>query len=475
MKFTSEGLVNAGMQLVAPFTVSVRLDPDAEVAAQGGESLGAVDLGDGETSLAITRVLRVLPGRRVSGIARVGDTEVFAKIFVGPGARRYWQRELLGAQRLSRAEVASPQLLARGAVADGFGYVVCYELLADPQSLDPNDTVQVLAAVRLLAQMHEAGVVQSDVHVQNFIYRDGGVYAVDADGVRRGHLLRHHFANLGMFLAQRSPLCDVDVSQVWHTYSLARGEYVQKMGSAEQLREMTERQRSARVARYLRKTQRACTEFVQRSSFRDNWLCDRDHWPKLQRFSLFPEEYLSEGTPLKLGNSATVVRIEVEGTPYVVKRYNIKSFTHRLRRWFKRRARLAWMNGHHLAFLEIPTAKPIALLEQRWFKFVGVCYLVMPDVGERHLGQMLDPNEESFPGIVARTIALLKCLAAAKLEHGDLKATNFVVRGGDVVLIDYDALRRGPNTDDLKRFLRNWESQADLMAAWRGALEEADL
>ena len=470
MKYTSEGLIKAGMSLVAPFTVSVRLDPGAEIAD------GALAR-EGDVDVVFAKVLRVLPGRRVSGVARIGDREVFAKVFIGPGARRYWQRELLGAQRLHRAGVNSPPVLARGAVADDFGYVVCYALLENPQTLDPNDKAQVLAAVRLLAHMHDEGIVQSDVHVANFIHRDGVVYAVDADGVRRGHLLRHHFANLGMFLAQRSPRCDTDASEVWHTYSSARGEYVQRMGSAEQLRVMTERQRAVRVARYLKKTQRACTEFVHRSTFRDNWLCAREHWPRLQRFSLFPEEFMTAGTPLKLGNSATVVRVDVEGVPYIVKRYNIKSITHRMRRWFKRRARLAWLNGHHLAFLEIPTAKPIALLETRWFRFVGVCYLVMPDVGDRHLGQMLDAQDEAFPSVAASTVSLLEGLAAARLEHGDLKATNVILREHEprAVLIDYDALRHGPNTDDLKRFMRNWEGKPGLYAAWRKALDEADV
>jgi len=135
------------------------------------------------------------------------------------------------------------------------------------------------------------------------------------------------------------------------------------------------------------------------------------------------EEHMEAGTPLKLGNSATVVRIRVDGVAYIVKRFNVKSLSHRVRRWFKRRARRAWCSGHHLAFLEIAAAKPIALLEQRHGWFVGVCYLVMPDCGERHLGHMLDVEDPSFPKLVDQTVSILKGLRAARIEHGDLKAT----------------------------------------------------
>jgi len=469
VKFTSAGLVSAGADLFAPFTVQVRLDPGSELA----------DSSPGEVvDLVFERVLRALPERRVSGIARLGDKRLFAKIFYGEKPRRYWQRELLGAQRLAKAKVPTPIVLARGAMADDGGYVVCYEALNDVSSLNPNQLTEVLAATRLLAELHEAGFVQSDVHVGNFMQREGQVFAVDADGVRSTHKLRHHFANLGLFMAQRAPVRDGDMDKVWDAYVEVRGEYVAKMGDVQKLIEHTDDQRNLRVARYLKKTQRACTEFLHRESWRTSWLCDRHHWPALQRFSVFPEEHMEAGTPLKLGNSATVVRIRVDGVAYIVKRYNVKSLSHRVRRWFKRRARRAWCSGHHLAFLEIAAAKPIALLEQRHGWFVGVCYLVMPDCGERHLGHMLDVEDPSFPKLVDQTVSILKGLRAARIEHGDLKATNFVLRDDAVALIDYDGMRPagvGGSESDMKRFMRNWDEHPDVQTAWRTAIHEAGL
>jgi len=463
MKFSAAGLGAVGHDLVPPFVVDLCLDPVDDLAAQT------------VTELTFTHLARVLPGRRVSGLAQHQGQTVFAKLFYGKRARRYWQRELAGAKRIAAAGIKTPQVLDKGATADGAGFVVFYEALVEPHNLRDDDMEDTLAAVQILARLHDANLVQSDVHIFNFLRTSGDYYAIDADGIRPAYLLRQHFLNLAMLMAQRPPLMDRDIEEVWAVYSASRGAYVSRMGSVQMLRKLTLQQRKHRVRRYLKKTQRDCTEFVQHRSFDHNFLCERGHWHLLQRFMLFPEVMVGEGTPLKLGNSSTVVRIHVDDQSYIVKRYNLKSLSHRLRRWFKRRARDAWCNGHMLAFLGIHTAKPVALLEQKWGWFRGVCYLVMPDCGERNLGQELASLPEDWHKYVDGTVSLLQSLAAAGLQHGDLKATNFVLAQNRVVLIDYDAVREGPPQKDLARFMANWSSNPRLQEQWRGALIERGL
>ncbi len=468
MKFTAEGLAKAGMELVPPFIVEVYLDPSDDFNT------------DELVELQYVSVARVLPGRRVSGIAVCsaagrGET-VFAKLFYGKRARRYWHRELQGAARLQSSGVPTPKVLARGATADGGGFVVLFEALEGAANLDDESNEDMREAVRMLAGLHDADLIQTDVHVGNFVRAGEDVYVVDADGVQRAtHVLRQQFPNLGMLLAQRTPLCDADIDEMWSLYSSKRGEYVTNLGSSEQLRRITDKQRTIRVRRFIDKTQRECTMIVHRKSFLRNWLCDRDHWPRLQRFMLFAETLVGEGTPLKLGNSSTVVRITVDDTRYIVKRFNVKNFGHRVRRWFKRRPRQSWQNGHKLAFLGIRTARPVALLEQRLGWFVSTCYLVMPDCGERDLGQALATEPGLFDELAPQVVELLAGLKAANLAHGDLKASNFVLDENRVTLIDFDAVRTGDNAGDIARFLRNWDEQPELRAAWQQAFEEARL
>lgn len=463
MKFSPAGLAAVGHDLVPPFVVDLCLDPVEDLSAQT------------ITELTFTSVARVLPGRRVSGFAEHEGQQVFAKLFYGKRARRYWQRELLGAQRIAAAGIQTPAVRNQGATADGSGFVVFYEALSEPQNLGDDDIEDMLAAVQILARLHDANLVQSDVHIFNFLRTKGNYYAIDADGIRPAYLLRQHFLNLAMLMAQRPPLMDRDIEEVWAVYSASRGAYVSRMGSAQMLRKLTLQQRKQRVRRYLKKTQRDCTEFVQHQSFDHNFLCERGYWHLLQRFMLFPEAMVGDGTPLKLGNSSTVVRIHVEEQSFVVKRYNLKSPLHRVRRWFRRRARNAWCNGHMLAFLGINTAKPVALLEQKWGCFRGVCYLVMPDCGERNLGQELASHPEDFHKYADDTLALLQSLAAANLQHGDLKATNFVLAQDRVVLIDYDAVRPGAQDKDVTRFMANWSEHPRLHGQWMQALRRHGL
>ena len=190
---------------------------------------------------------------------------------------------------------------------------------------------------------------------------------------------------------------------------------------------------------------------------------------------VFPDETMNEGVPLKLGNSSTVVRCVIENQPYIVKRYNIKSWTHRVRRWIKRRARNAWQNGHWLDFVGIDTAKPVALLEQRWGWFAGVSYLVMPDVGERDLAHTLAIQPGRFDDLAPQTVSLLRKLKVAGLQHGDLKATNFMVSENRVLLIDYDALSEGSFESDRARFVKNWVEDNALSEAWQKLMVEADI
>ncbi len=472
MKFTAEGLAKAGMELVPPFIVEVFLDPADEFST------------DQLVELQFVSIARVMSGRRVSGFAVCssagrGET-VFAKLFYGKRARRYWHRELQGAARLESSGVPTPRVLARGATSDGAGFVVLFEALQGATNLDDTSGKDMREAVRMLARLHDADLIQADVHVGNFMRAGETVYVVDADGIQRGtHVLRHQFPNLGMLLAQRTPLCDVDIDEMWALYSTERGEYIANLGSPGQLREQTDKQRALRVRRFIDKTQRECTMIVHRKSFTRNWLCDREHWPRLQRLMLFAEAMVGEGTPLKLGNSATVVRITVDDTPYIVKRFNLKNFGHRVRRWFKRRPRQSWQNGHKLAFLGIRTAQPVALLEQRYGWFISTCYLVMPDCGERDLGQALATDPALFDELAPQVVLLLAGLKAAHLAHGDLKASNFVLDdslgGNTVTLIDFDAVRSGDNAGDIARFLRNWDDLPELRARWEKVLEEARL
>ena len=65
-------------------------------------------------ALEVQRWLRILPGRRYVGVANWQGRRVFAKLLVGRGAERHFQREREGALLLAEQELDTPQLLAQG-------------------------------------------------------------------------------------------------------------------------------------------------------------------------------------------------------------------------------------------------------------------------------------------------------------------------------------------------------------------------
>ena len=167
MKFTTQGLALAGLDLAPPLQIELRLDPD-EVSEQH-----VVE------TLHISEVKRVLPGRRFSGMGSYRDEPVFAKVFYGQGARRYWQRELDGAERMAD-KVPTPKVVHRGGTADGEGFVVLYEAVQNAGSVAEDDLKALHQAVRLVANLHDAGIAQTDIHLGNFLCVDDQVLVVDA-------------------------------------------------------------------------------------------------------------------------------------------------------------------------------------------------------------------------------------------------------------------------------------------------------
>lgn len=195
-----------------------------------------------------------------------------------------------------------------------------------------------------------------------------------------------------------------------------------------------------------------------------------------------PEKLFAGADVLKAGNSATVVRSTIGSHTYVIKRYNVKNLWHGIRRTLKRqsRFRLAWCNGHRLAFLRVPTARPVALVERRIGPVRGVAYLVMKDLGDGNL--VTEVAEKGLSERVVTEVTELFCgLQAAELIHGDMKATNFLCAdagtSAGVCLIDLDGMHEGSAGfgRDVQRFLANWDNQPDVQETFRQAFTTAGL
>lgn len=432
---------------------------------------------DGEPC-RVQRIFRLLPGRRLTALGHWRGRDLVVKLFMGAGAARYCARERRGVERLAASGTPTPELLG-DALAAPDGRALLFDYLPDARPLAAGEAEGAMNAVRLLAGLHGHGFTHGDPHLANFLRSGGKLWVVDGDGVgrlwRQGELAE--LRALAEFLAQHPPTLDAWLEKLLAGYADSRN-WAADADRMRRAKRLVATARRRRVRRYLAKTERPCTEFHTASNWRWRCLVKRawrsDAVLLAEAFARDPEGGLKNAEVIKDGNSATVFRLKLGGLPVVVKRYNIKSLSHRIRRWFKRRALTAWRNGHRLALLAIPTAEPLALVERRWGPLTGRCYLVMADKGDLDLAAEAG-TQGWLPGRLDQVTALLAQLKAAELGHGDTKASNFLVHDGRVHLIDLDALspRRDPAAD-AARFLDNFDgtlrAQAEAQFAAAGLI-----
>lgn len=425
--------------------------------------------------------LRLLPGKRLTARGRWRGEAVVAKLFL-PRAAREHAAELAGHRALAAAGIDTPALLWQGRTDSGLLAVVYRQLAgAVPLSamLDAPQRDAVLRdCLTLLAAMHTAGLYQSDIHLDNFLWFDGALYVVDNASIKvRPAPLPAKAAqeNLAAFLAQFP----------WreHDALLALLPAYDGAVDAAAVRERVRAQWWTRARRYLHKIYRDCTEVaVERR--RDRFAAAKRRLDAAwrERFVTEPDAVMAEGTMLKDGNTATVVRASLEGRPVVIKRFNIKNRRHALSRaWRPSRAWNAWRAAHLLRMAGLATPEPLLLLERRRGPLRGVSYLVTDYVEDA--AEMLDVYHRREPtdGEIARVAEIFRLLHELRLCHGDFKAKNLLVSPAGINLLDLDVLHRPRLASrfrrcarkDRQRFLRNWDGRPALRERFERRIDKA--
>lgn len=464
-------LAGAGRDLPAAFAIAVQSDPAA-------------------APLVCHEVFRLLPGKRVVARATRDGREVLAKLFIDPSAAvRHREREEAGVQALKAAEISTPEILDSGSLAQG-GEFILFDFLHDAESLavqwdaaatDSEHMAVLRLALSTIGAMHRSGLVQHDIHLDNFLVCRGTLYCIDGADVDAAHAGRplpmaKSLANLGLFFAQLFPCFERLVPQSYEYYLQARGEGLDGTDVPQVLAEV-HRQRERRQKLFMGKIFRDCTQFAVRRNWRRFTVCDRgDDTPAMREVLDNPDACLVGEGLLKEGNTATVGTVEVDGRQLVLKRYNIKGAWHGFQRAFQvTRGWKSWRNGHMLLFLGIPTPRPVALVEERYGPFRSRAFLLTEAVSGPHALQYfsgdLDTLADAEP--FARQLAdIMEGLYAAGISHGDLKATNLLVPESGPTLIDLDAMCqhrsrgafRKAFSKDLDRFMKNWEKSPDARA-----------
>ncbi|ANX05069.1 lipopolysaccharide kinase InaA family protein [Immundisolibacter cernigliae] len=435
------------------------------------------------------RALRTLPGRRwtLAGTLERDQRPVVAKLFLaGRQARRHFEREWHGFEALHRRGIAAPDVLYAGALDEPPGWLVLTAWLPGTGA-DALAEAALPAVLRAVASHHAAGVEQRDAHLANFLVRSGVAFTLDGAGIRTSAQplpARRALGNLALWLAQFPPAVDERMGEWCALYGA-----IARPLPRDDLQRQVERARCRREARHMDKALRSCTAFEARRTLRRLQVLDRrDDTPAMRAWLAAPDAPLESLSAdwLKRGNSASVVRVDIDGRPRVIKRYNLKTFGHWLRRcWRPSRAWHSWRNAQRLVLWGLPTPRPVALLESRFGWLRGRAFYLSEHVPGEPLGAALaaaDPGRRE--ALLDRLCALLRDLRRLNLSHGDLKATNLLVDQDDnLMLLDLDALRRHRRrlaferafARDLARLRANWADWPALLTELDQALTDAGL
>ena len=437
-----------------------------------------------DSALQCVQLLRSLPGKRLVYQGLWQQRAVLVKLFIDPrSARRHWGREKAGAEALMQARVCTPALLFSGQLDEGIPILV-FEFLPEAQTalevwnnLATSDsrTDFLHQMADLLVGLHEAGLVQEDLHLENFLVSGQKIYAIDGDAISvRGSGkaldLGASCSNLVTLLAQLPPQFDPLADATTLHYAQRRN------FPATQFARMTKNRlpqvRRWRRRKYVAKCYRSCSEFVRSHKRGQVAIYRREaQGNALEQFLADPDAFMQSGEILKDGNSSTVVRVERDDIDWVVKRYNIKSPWHALSRCFRpTRAWTSWGNAHRLKISGIATPGAVALLEKRFGPLRSTGYYVSDYLEGAHAEPFL--GDKNLPAalkgqVAGEFVALFKLFRKLGIVHGDCKADNFLIRGNTLWVLDLDAMHecffaarsKSLYRVDRQRFLNNWQAQ----------------
>jgi tRNA A-37 threonylcarbamoyl transferase component Bud32 len=438
----------------------------------------------GEICLELIQTLRVLEGRREVWLATVAGSSrrvVAKRFFPGSKQEKESQREIRGLQELGGRRIRCPRLIFT-AKDDELGLWVVADYIENSNELSDivlncKDKELRQRVIReffvILIEHWQAGVHQTDAHLRNFLWDGQFIYTIDVGLIRFKNVALSGFKKtkileemLGSYTVSfRDELLNVipGICEEFDEQELLR----RIQGERFKRRVALEEEKNLR--RIWRKSQRDCSQFLTAKQGQRKLICQRSLDSALiEKLKNDPDDLMLIGTRLKSGNTCTVQRIEWEGRPMVLKRYNPKSIFYRIRHCMMlSRAMRSWTNGIVMCNFGIPTATAVAVVEEYRCGLLERAYFLMEHFDGESISDYLnrkENDEPEFERAVSGLSQLFTCLRRLRIVHGDFKAKNILINESGLRLIDTDGLKFFVSSRsffklfyaDFQRLLNNW-------------------
>ncbi len=434
---------------------------------------------NGEETLVCTALLRAVPERRQIYDATWNQTPVIAKMFSHKiSAKRHLNREVKGLIQLRKRRLNSAGLLFYGRAEDGRWGVVIEKIINSTTALevfykttDKRIKIDLLLQIcRELAYQHSKGVIQKDLHLENFLQAEDQIYMLDPGQIRFfPHEIprKTSLSQLALLTCYLPTRDSQSIEILCKEYFRIRGWDFQPWDKC-----LMERQSILELKKVIRRGLKKCLRTSKR--FRrirtSEFLAvfDRSFCKGIEPidFCRQIDALMDSGQILKNGNTCYVSRLTWAGTNIVVKRYNHKNLIHSFRHTIKRsRARCGWLHAHHLGMYGILTPKPLAYIELRKGMLIWKSYLVTQYTEGPSLRRFLRDESvapEQRASMKQQVKDLLDQLVKHQITHGDLKHTNILITKDGPTLTDLDSVifhkyrwtYRIRNAKDRERFER---------------------
>ncbi len=453
-------------------------------------------LADGSAVL-VNEVVRIVPNKRLVCKAVWHQQNVFAKLFVGANPKRYAQRDKKGVQALIDGNISTPDLLHVGSFDEY--EVLIFKAIDSAQNAETlyqhlNDLQQTAARLTLMlqlttivAQLHNANLQQTDLYFKNFLIDSEKTYAIDGDGIRAFSSLFNKQAkqhNLATLFSKMDALDDVWIPECYEHYCKQSATKFATQHLAH-IQNLTQKYRQKVASAFAdKKVFRTCTDVKVNQNFKQYFALANGFDAVHLSVKQLDEALLNPQNQLKNGNTCTVGKAVIASQNVAIKRYNIKNIWHAFKLSISQsRAAKSWANAHRLQLLNIATAKPLALIEERFGclkrrAYFLTEYIDAPDIAEFFA---LSLDAEAKQKVAYETALLFYKLNMLQISHGDCKASNIKIVDNKPVLIDLDSMQahtsiwwfETKHIKDLKRFMQNWANSPETAAIFKQAFVQA--
>lgn len=180
-------------------------------------------------------------------------------------------------------------------------------------------------------------------------------------------------------------------------------------------------------------------------------------------------------------NRNKVALVEIEGVHYVVKKFKITGFNNWIKSFPFRASKAfrSWQYANYLTELNIPTPKPLMLIEKRvgpfWTDSYLVCEYLNGQTGKEYFSKD-SPFKEHWKDSLNELKSLLEVLNAHQIIHADFSLNNIIVHERKIYLLDLSSLHlyhfdhafykrryRNQHLEKLKRKFEELDSKASLL------------